>query len=165
MKRDEWKCKICGDGTKTLAVHHISYRKNTLPWDYNDGNLVTLCEKCHTEEHHVTETNGYDSIMNPNDFVKCNPDIRKMIKYIENDKGYWNVDLVSEHSNLFNMIKIAALIDVFDICNPTHIIIDMTDDYKPLLNCISKIYEKPSIECYVSINTNNQNIGNWIREV
>ncbi|MDD3005871.1 HNH endonuclease [Flavobacterium sp.] len=34
-----------------LHVHHTFYVKDKLAWDYNDDDLITLCNKCHTEVH------------------------------------------------------------------------------------------------------------------
>lgn len=34
-----------------LQVHHKYYVLNSLPWDYPDDALVTLCNWCHTETH------------------------------------------------------------------------------------------------------------------
>ena len=47
MERDDFKCTACGDGTKTLNVHHLAYRKGAMPWDYEPTKLTTLCEPCH----------------------------------------------------------------------------------------------------------------------
>ena len=46
MKRDEFKCRDCGDGRKTLQVHHCMYEKGET-WDTSDRFLMTLCESCH----------------------------------------------------------------------------------------------------------------------
>ena len=46
-QRDEWKCKLCGDNYETLHVHHKRYIKGNEPWEYEDDDLVTLCESCH----------------------------------------------------------------------------------------------------------------------
>ena len=54
MERDHYECRICGrkasDGV-TLNVHHLQYRKGANPWEYDDNELVTLCEDCHRKEH------------------------------------------------------------------------------------------------------------------
>lgn len=49
----EFKCEECGDGSKTLHVHHKLYRKGAMPWEYEDHELVTLCEDCHLTEHQI----------------------------------------------------------------------------------------------------------------
>lgn len=51
LERDEFKCRECGDTESTLNVHHKKYDFNKNPWDYNDSNLITLCENCHKEKH------------------------------------------------------------------------------------------------------------------
>lgn len=54
MQRDNFTCQICGkginDGT-TLNVHHKQYIYGKMPWEYDNTNLVTLCEKCHKIQH------------------------------------------------------------------------------------------------------------------
>jgi len=47
MKRDKFKCKLCGDDETTLNVHHLEYSGN--PWDIDNSKLITLCEHCHNE--------------------------------------------------------------------------------------------------------------------
>jgi len=34
-----------------LQVHHKYYISNRLPWHYEDGALITLCNWCHSELH------------------------------------------------------------------------------------------------------------------
>lgn len=50
MDRDEFCCQICEDDQSTLNVHHRFYLQGHEPWEYEDSELVTLCEKCHKEE-------------------------------------------------------------------------------------------------------------------
>jgi hypothetical protein len=47
LERDGWNCVDCGDGTKTLHVHHRYYEWRLKPWEYEDDALTTLCEPCH----------------------------------------------------------------------------------------------------------------------
>jgi hypothetical protein len=47
MQRDGFSCLCCGSESKTLSVHHRRYRKGAAPWEYDGGDLVTLCEECH----------------------------------------------------------------------------------------------------------------------
>lgn len=51
MERDGFECRDCGDGTKTLNVHHVYYESGRAPWEYCDLSLITLCEDCHEEDH------------------------------------------------------------------------------------------------------------------
>ena len=45
MKRDKFKCLLCGDKKTTLNVHHLKYTGN--PWEAENENLQTLCQECH----------------------------------------------------------------------------------------------------------------------
>ena len=47
MERDEFTCRHCRSKGKTLNVHHHFYKKGAMPWDYEDIDLITLCENCH----------------------------------------------------------------------------------------------------------------------
>ena len=51
LNRDGFKCRCCGNGEKTLHVHHLKYSRGRAPWDCPDASLVTLCEVCHEVEH------------------------------------------------------------------------------------------------------------------
>lgn len=45
MSRDNFSCRLCGDETTPLNVHHLQYMKE--PWDCPIKYLLTLCEDCH----------------------------------------------------------------------------------------------------------------------
>ena len=49
MERDEFSCRMCGDNSSTLNVHHCYY-DNKEPWAYESSSLITLCEECHKSE-------------------------------------------------------------------------------------------------------------------
>jgi len=51
LERDNWECQHCKDKLSTLTVHHIWYNSFIDPWEYDDYMLITLCQKCHDEEH------------------------------------------------------------------------------------------------------------------
>jgi len=51
FERDEFTCVSCGDKKNTLVVHHKRYDSYNEPWNENEVNLVSLCEKCHKEHH------------------------------------------------------------------------------------------------------------------
>lgn len=56
MEIDNFKCAICGEGEATLNVHHLFYDKNRNYWDYEDHQLITLCEDCHKAAHCFDES-------------------------------------------------------------------------------------------------------------
>lgn len=51
MERDEFHCRMCGDGESTLHVHHKRYIKGREPWEYELHELATVCEHCHERAH------------------------------------------------------------------------------------------------------------------
>lgn len=52
---DNWKCTECGNSEETLHVHHKQYIKGRMAWEYSYGELVTLCESCHEDEHYISD--------------------------------------------------------------------------------------------------------------
>lgn len=51
FERDYWSCVHCGSDEKTLHAHHLEYRKGINPWDYDDDEIKTLCDDCHSKLH------------------------------------------------------------------------------------------------------------------
>lgn len=51
LNRDNFTCQICGCTEKTLHVHHTIYIPEKQIWEYEDNQLITLCEDCHSKEH------------------------------------------------------------------------------------------------------------------
>lgn len=45
----DWQCQCCNSKEKTLHVHHKHYRRGAMPWEYEPGELLVLCEQCHEE--------------------------------------------------------------------------------------------------------------------
>jgi hypothetical protein len=50
MQRDEFMCRVCQDDESTLNVHHYYYKSGIEPWEYDNNDLITLCESCHNAE-------------------------------------------------------------------------------------------------------------------
>lgn len=53
LNRDEFTCRDCGDKENTLHVHHCTRIGGKEPWEYIDGDLRTLCWKCHEEREAI----------------------------------------------------------------------------------------------------------------
>lgn len=51
-----------------LNVHHLHYKRGAAPWEYDDNELVTLCESCHKKEHDEIKSSIYD--IKIGDFVR-----------------------------------------------------------------------------------------------
>lgn len=50
LKKDNYKCQICGE-TKNLVAHHIEPFSKNINRRYDITNGITLCQKCHKEVH------------------------------------------------------------------------------------------------------------------
>ena len=53
LERDNYRCSICGS-TERLQVHHIDETGRNKPKEIQNNelnNLITLCAKCHIEQH------------------------------------------------------------------------------------------------------------------
>ena len=50
MQRDNFTCQYCGCEGRELQVHHRVYHKGAKPWEYDDSELITLCNQCHEVE-------------------------------------------------------------------------------------------------------------------
>lgn len=48
MQRDKFMCKSCGEENETLNVHHLAYNNKSMIWEYDNEELLTLCESCHS---------------------------------------------------------------------------------------------------------------------
>jgi 5-methylcytosine-specific restriction endonuclease McrA len=48
LRRDGWRCQMCGSVTN-LTVHHQEYRSHSC--DDVEQNLITLCAECHLTTH------------------------------------------------------------------------------------------------------------------
>ena len=47
MQRDNFTCQFCGCKDRTLHIHHKVYEKGKKPWEYDNKDLICICEKCH----------------------------------------------------------------------------------------------------------------------
>jgi 5-methylcytosine-specific restriction endonuclease McrA len=50
LRRDSWRCQSCGT-MSNLEVHHKEFRSQS--GDDSEDNLITLCNSCHHETHHL----------------------------------------------------------------------------------------------------------------
>ena len=54
FERDGWKCRDCRADDQTLHVHHCVYKGD--PWEANPDQLLTLCDRCHSERQNVEQS-------------------------------------------------------------------------------------------------------------
>lgn len=51
MELSKFSCERCYTEEEQLHVHHKRYVKGKKIWDYQDDELMVLCESCHQEIH------------------------------------------------------------------------------------------------------------------
>ena len=67
LERSEWTCEVCGDSENTLNVYHKQYLKGREPWEYEEGQLIVLCEDCHSFQHEEPDLLNYITSFAPLD--------------------------------------------------------------------------------------------------
>lgn len=66
LSRDNNTCQFCGCQDRYMQVHHKRYIKGNKPWEYEDKDLITLCNRCH--EYITDEKNSlYESFVSVRD--------------------------------------------------------------------------------------------------
>ena len=64
--------EIPTDKFYTLHAHHKLYILHRLPWEYNDEDIVTLCNECHEEFHKNNTVPCYtDDGANELNYIPC----------------------------------------------------------------------------------------------
>lgn len=56
LSRDKFSCVVCGNGIEndtSLHVHHLSYIKGRMPWEYDIKDMRVLCKMCHQRIHNI----------------------------------------------------------------------------------------------------------------
>ncbi len=48
LRRDGWRCQLCGSGTN-LEAHHQTFRSHS--GEDSGDNLITVCNDCHSSLH------------------------------------------------------------------------------------------------------------------
>jgi len=59
LSRDEFTCRHCFEDGETLHVHHLVYKRGQNPWEYDNEDLVTLCESCHEQIEKLIKIIGF----------------------------------------------------------------------------------------------------------
>ena len=70
--RDDCKCYMCGhNNIKQLQVHHRLYKKGLMAWEYDNDDLITLCNSCHRKVHnHLIKSRQLDQTKISNIYKK-----------------------------------------------------------------------------------------------
>ncbi len=55
LARANSRCEECDIEDVILHVHHKCYRRAAEPWEYEDNELIALCEGCHADRHEIDQ--------------------------------------------------------------------------------------------------------------
>lgn len=91
LRKDKYTCQRCGSKSN-LTIHHITNFTTDADHRYDIGNVVTLCEHCHTTFHKVYgyTNNNREQL---NDFIKFyhrrkNSSAQRLSLYNKRPAGY-----------------------------------------------------------------------------
>jgi len=95
LERDEFQCQNCGSEDSELQIHHLAYRQNTAPWDYENNELITLCKDCHSEN--TKELNEAIEFLRKNSFaIEIISQLNAILKFTRGFDPY-DLQLLIEH--------------------------------------------------------------------
>jgi len=92
------------DRPYNLHIHHKKYIRNRLPWDYDDDDLITLCNYCHKEAHQNNVVPIFDD--NGNQIVYKNCDRCGGVGYFRVYKHVEGGRCFKCHGKRFNILLI-----------------------------------------------------------
>lgn len=112
LTRDNNTCQFCGRQDRYLHVHHKRYIKGNKPWEYENSDLITLCDRCH--EFITNEKNNlYENFINARDCFRkfgfsdsifnailCG--FCSFFESIEEQEKLWNFDITRQ--NIHNAV-------------------------------------------------------------
>lgn len=126
MNRDGFKCKLCNDESSTLHAHHIVYDYNKMPWEYDDNQIITVCEMHHTAIHEFENIRIVNNgALNVFDFIQEFPWSLMYYSHIENHKGDWIIEF---NGTNFFMERIEVLSNLHQFIQGTDITIKFSWD-------------------------------------
>lgn len=75
-----WNCGI-DEHNGNLEVHHLGYRNNRDPWDYEDSELLPLCRMCHGNFHKFADDMWNEVLKCRNQWIiyECFKAVRKIV--------------------------------------------------------------------------------------
>lgn len=124
LNRDNFTCCKCGTKSN-LNVHHISYDKGKLAWEYPNENFITLCKECHAYLHWNQNISMLDGINKGDWYFTESGDFRdiaiifdinytsKTIYLFGSNEGAWGSPNIYPIKYI-DFIKKWAMLDIFN---------------------------------------------------
>jgi hypothetical protein len=147
IKRDKYKCAVCGS-IENLCVHHIDGYDEHKPQNNAENKMVTLCRHCHSVTHAGTPLpsdvlDSIDYYIESNEMLPCNADVIKSNTEIEKD-----IDIDTElDTDKRDKINYQMIVDMYnDICISYPRVISLSDARKKAIKARLKKYTVEQFE-------------------
>lgn len=108
------KCSKC-DSRKFPHVHHKTYARGKMPWEYPIENFLVLCERCHNASHGYEYTRNQCNVCGkeiPEKFKLCIDCYNKTVGKMERDRKTEAQKIESQISSLRKVVVSAVVIIV-----------------------------------------------------
>lgn len=100
------KCSKC-DSRKFPHVHHKTYARGKMPWEYPIENFIVLCERCHNASHGYEYTRNQCNVCGkeiPEKFKLCIDCYNKTVGKMERDRKIEAQKIESQLSSLRKVV-------------------------------------------------------------
>ena len=106
-------CSKCGK-RRNLQVHHKTYSKGKMPWEYPIENFLILCEECHGNHHGYEYSQNYCTTCGKeisNNFVYCLTCHNKLVEIKEKEQKELKNKIVELENSLKDKVKLQGKIN------------------------------------------------------
>lgn len=148
MQRDNFTCQHCGCRDKTLHVHHLTYDKCKKPWEYNNSNLLTLCESCHKYESEAYAESYNSFIRLRNTFLSKGLSLELLDSIITQIDETVNNEIFPEEIIKVIQIGIFGTQNISDVFAARKIGIDLRDFVKEVYPLLLEEYNNTPVEVH-----------------
>lgn len=150
------KCSKCGS-KKFPHVHHKTYARGKMPWEYPIENFIVLCERCHKASHGYEYTRNQCNVCGkeiPEKFKLCIDCQNKTVGKMERDRKTEAQRIESQISSLRKVIVSAVVVIV------------TLAAFFGLRSVLSEKKEPPTLPIkkkdYISLNEVKPHIGKYV---
>ena len=91
-------CQWCGDGEHLLNLHHLIYFKDRKVWEYQNAELLLVCENCHKDIHNLQNKLKYDFA------ILCNDGFEKAYNVFDAMQKFSSLS-ISESDKLLKFVQ------------------------------------------------------------
>jgi len=105
LQNQGFKCKMCGDAEKTLNVHHGKYVLGRKIWEYEDYELIGLCEDCHLLAHEAKDFLLMHSLYYHPNFIYNLVNHVEVLKAVSASTGFTESEIIGKIHEFISIFK------------------------------------------------------------